>query len=100
MILDRPNPNGDYIDGPVREEGFESFVGMHPIPVVHGMTVGELADFFKKSKKKKEEDKKENEEMKERIKNLEYILSDEARKISLDYEKEQIKLDKQNKFEL
>lgn len=43
MILDRPNPNGDYIDGPVREEGFESFVGMHPIPVVHGMTVGELA---------------------------------------------------------
>ncbi len=42
----------------------------------------------------------ENEEMKERIKNLEYILSDEARKISLDYEKEQIKLDKQNKFEL
>lgn len=43
MILDRPNPNGDYIDGPVLEEGFESFVGMHKIPVVHGLTVGELA---------------------------------------------------------
>lgn len=43
MIFDRPNPNGDYIDGPVLKRGFESFVGMHPIPVVHGLTVGELA---------------------------------------------------------
>lgn len=43
MIMDRPNPNGDYVDGPVLEPGFESFVGMHPIPVVHGLTVGELA---------------------------------------------------------
>lgn len=43
LILDRPNPNGDYIAGPVLKEGFESFVGMHPIPVVHGLTVGELA---------------------------------------------------------
>src|SRR5690554_4300165 len=43
IILDRPNPNGDYIDGPVLKEGFASFVGMHPIPVVHGLTVGELA---------------------------------------------------------
>ncbi|MCH7401102.1 exo-beta-N-acetylmuramidase NamZ domain-containing protein [Belliella kenyensis] len=43
IILDRPNPNGDYIDGPVLKKGFESFVGMHPIPVVHGLTVGELA---------------------------------------------------------
>jgi len=41
IILDRPNPNGFYVDGPLREEGFESFVGMHPIPVVHGMTIGE-----------------------------------------------------------
>lgn len=41
MILDRPNPNGHFIDGPMREKGFESFVGMHPVPVVHGMTVGE-----------------------------------------------------------
>ncbi len=43
IILDRPNPNGDYVEGPVLREGFESFVGMHPIPVVHGLTVGELA---------------------------------------------------------
>ena len=43
MVLDRPNPNGFYVDGPVRATGFESFVGMHPIPVVHGLTVGELA---------------------------------------------------------
>ncbi|SHM91262.1 Uncharacterized conserved protein YbbC, DUF1343 family [Cyclobacterium lianum] len=43
MIMDRPNPNGDYVDGPVLQPGFESFVGMHPIPVVHGLTVGELA---------------------------------------------------------
>lgn len=43
MIFDRPNPNGDYIAGPVLKPGFESFVGMHPIPVVHGLTVGELA---------------------------------------------------------
>jgi len=43
MILDRPNPNGYYIDGPVLDEKFKSFVGMHPIPIVHGLTVGELA---------------------------------------------------------
>ncbi len=43
LILDRPNPNGHYIDGPVLEEKYKSFVGMHPIPVVHGLTVGELA---------------------------------------------------------
>lgn len=43
VVLDRPNPNGDYIDGPVLEPAFRSFVGMHPIPVVHGLTVGELA---------------------------------------------------------
>jgi uncharacterized protein YbbC (DUF1343 family) len=43
MIFDRPNPNGDYLAGPVLKSGFESFVGMHPIPVVHGLTVGELA---------------------------------------------------------
>ena len=41
IILDRPNPNGFYIDGPVLEEGLESFVGMHPVPVVYGMTIGE-----------------------------------------------------------
>jgi uncharacterized protein YbbC (DUF1343 family) len=43
IVLDRPNPNGHYIDGPVREKQFVSFVGMHPIPIVHGLTVGELA---------------------------------------------------------
>lgn len=43
MVLDRPNPNGHYVDGPVLEKEFKSFVGMHPIPIVHGLTVGELA---------------------------------------------------------
>lgn len=43
IILDRPNPNGHYVDGPVLDPKFRSFVGMHPIPVVHGLTVGELA---------------------------------------------------------
>ncbi len=43
IVLDRPNPNGSYTDGPVLEPAFKSFVGMHPIPVVHGLTVGELA---------------------------------------------------------
>lgn len=43
LILDRPNPNGHYVDGPILEPEFASFVGMHPIPVVHGLTVGELA---------------------------------------------------------
>jgi len=46
LILDRPNPNGNYIQGPVLKKGFESFVGMHPIPVVHGLTVGELAQMI------------------------------------------------------
>ncbi|MGF7214489.1 uncharacterized protein YbbC (DUF1343 family) [Spirosoma lacussanchae] len=43
IVLDRPNPNGHYIDGPVLDPKFKSFVGMHPIPVVHGLTIGELA---------------------------------------------------------
>lgn len=43
VVLDRPNPNGYYVDGPVLEAGYESFVGMHKIPVVHGMTIGEYA---------------------------------------------------------
>ncbi|HRX12462.1 MAG TPA: DUF1343 domain-containing protein [Draconibacterium sp.] len=46
IVLDRPNPNGDYIAGPVLKPGFESFVGMDPIPVVHGCTVGELANMI------------------------------------------------------
>ena len=42
IVLDRPNPN-DFVDGPVRKKGFSSFVGVDPIPVLHGLTVGELA---------------------------------------------------------
>ncbi len=43
LILDRPNPNGFYVDGPVLDMNFKSFVGMQPIPIVYGMTVGEYA---------------------------------------------------------
>ena len=43
ILLDRPNPNGGYVDGPVLDTAFKSFVGMHPIPVVYGLTIGELA---------------------------------------------------------
>ncbi|HHN48767.1 MAG TPA: DUF1343 domain-containing protein [Bacteroidales bacterium] len=46
MVFDRPNPNGFYVDGPVLETEFSSFVGMHPVPVVHGMTVGEYAQML------------------------------------------------------
>ncbi|WP_194765873.1 exo-beta-N-acetylmuramidase NamZ domain-containing protein [Tamlana sp. I1] len=46
IILDRPNPNGQYIDGPILKKENKSFVGMHPIPVVHGMTVGEYANMI------------------------------------------------------
>jgi len=43
LILDRPNPNAHYVDGPVLEKEYQSFVGLLPIPVVHGMTLGEMA---------------------------------------------------------
>lgn len=43
LVLDRPNPLGEQVDGPVLLPEFKSFVGMHPIPVVHGLTIGELA---------------------------------------------------------
>ncbi len=43
LILDRPNPNGYYVDGPVLDMKFTSFVGMHPVPIVHGMTIAEYA---------------------------------------------------------
>ncbi len=46
LILDRPNPNGHYIDGPILDMKHKSFVGMHPVPVVHGMTVGEYAQMI------------------------------------------------------
>jgi len=45
FILDRPNPH-DYVDGPVLDMKFKSFVGMHPIPILHGLTVGELANMI------------------------------------------------------
>lgn len=47
LILDSPNPNGQYVAGPILAPEFRSFVGMHPIPVVHGLTVGELALMIK-----------------------------------------------------
>jgi len=47
IVLDRPNPNGAFVDGPILEEEFRSFVGLHKIPLLHGMTVGELALLFK-----------------------------------------------------
>lgn len=46
VILDRPNPNGFYVDGPVLDTSFKSFIGMQPVPVVYGMTIGEYANFL------------------------------------------------------
>jgi len=46
IVLDRPNPNGHYVDGPVLNPKFSSFVGMHAVPVVHGMTIGEYAQMI------------------------------------------------------
>ena len=46
LILDRPNPNGHYIDGPTLEIKHKSYLGMHPIPLVHGMTIGEYAQML------------------------------------------------------
>lgn len=46
IVLDRPNPNGHYVDGPVLDVRFTSFVGIAPIPIAHGCTVGELARLF------------------------------------------------------
>lgn len=46
LLLDRPNPNGHYVDGPLREDAYKSFVGMHRVPVVYGMTIGEYAQMI------------------------------------------------------
>ena len=46
IVLDRPNPNGFYVDGPILQPAFKSFVGMHPVPVVYGMTIGEYAQMI------------------------------------------------------
>ena len=46
LILDRPNPNGHYVDGPIMEEEYKSFLGMHSVPIVHGLTLGEFAQMI------------------------------------------------------
>lgn len=46
IVLDRPNPNGYYIDGPVMEDKYKSFLGLHPVPLVYGMTIGEYAQMI------------------------------------------------------
>ena len=46
FVLDRPNPNAHYVDGLVLDTVFKSFVGMHPIPIVHGMTLAEYAQMI------------------------------------------------------
>nr|WP_315165433.1 DUF1343 domain-containing protein [uncultured Flavobacterium sp.] len=46
LILDRPNPNVSIVDGPILETSYNSFVGMHPIPLLHGMTIGEYAQMI------------------------------------------------------
>ena len=46
MVLDRPNPNIHYVDGPVLESNHSSFIGMHPVPLVYGMTIGEYAQMI------------------------------------------------------
>lgn len=46
VVLDRPNPNGWYVDGPVLQPAFKSFIGMDPVPIVHGLTVGEYAQML------------------------------------------------------
>ena len=46
IVLDRPNPNIQYVDGPILESTYKSFVGMHPVPIVYGMTIGEYAQMI------------------------------------------------------
>lgn len=46
IVLDRPNPNAHYVDGPVLEPAYKSFVGMQPVPIVYGMTIGEYAQMI------------------------------------------------------
>jgi uncharacterized protein YbbC (DUF1343 family) len=60
IVLDRPNPNGFYVDGPVLKPDYKGFLGLHPVPLVYGMTCGEYAQMVNgegwlKTKKKKEE---------------------------------------------
>jgi uncharacterized protein YbbC (DUF1343 family) len=46
ILLDRPNPNGFYVDGPIMEDAYKSFLGLHPVPIVYGMTIGEYAQMI------------------------------------------------------
>jgi uncharacterized protein YbbC (DUF1343 family) len=46
LLLDRPNPNGNLVDGPILEKEFTSFVGMHPVPILYGMTIGEYGQMI------------------------------------------------------
>ena len=50
LVLDRPNPNGDLVDGPILEPAHKSFVGLDPLPIAHGLTVGELAQMINREK--------------------------------------------------
>ena len=54
IVLDRPNPNAHYLDGPVLSKTHQSFVGMHPVPIVYGMTIGEYAQMINGEKWLKE----------------------------------------------
>ena len=50
VVLDRPNPvNGEAVEGNILEQGYESFLGLHPIPIRHGLTIGELASFINRN---------------------------------------------------
>lgn len=57
IVFDRPNPNGSIVDGPLLEKEFTSFVGMHPVPLLHGMTIGEYAQMVNGEKWLKEGEK-------------------------------------------
>jgi len=55
VVLDRPNPNGNCIDGPIVQNEFKSFVGLHPVPIVYGLTIGEYAKMINGEKWLKDE---------------------------------------------
>ncbi len=51
VVLDRPNPNGARIDGEVLNFRYKSFIGLHPVPILYGMTIGEYAEMIKLGRK-------------------------------------------------
>ena len=87
IVLDRPNPNGFYIDGPVLRKQHSSFVGLHPVPIVYGMTIGEYAMMvngekwtftFKKIRAMEFADMLvKNEQLKEIMNKLDFVPSEE-----------------------